>query len=92
MAQGAVSKRNGTWAFRVDCFHPGTGKRRQISRQGFPTKTAAVVALHEIVQSDAQGTVVTRTSIRLREYLEDSRTATPIQGDSGTEERPVTWC
>jgi integrase len=67
-----VFKRNGGWAFRLDAgFQPGTDRRRQISRQGFATRKAAEAALNEAVQKSAQGTIVSRSSTRLRDYLDD---------------------
>jgi hypothetical protein len=65
MARGSVFKRNGGWAFRLDAgFQPGSDRRRQVSRQGFPTTKAAEAALNEAVQKAAQGTVVSRSSTR----------------------------
>ena len=60
------------WAFRVDAgLHPATGKRRQILRQGFPTKKLAEAALGDVVQSVSRSTVVAKSSMRLGEYLEE---------------------
>jgi Arm DNA-binding domain len=42
MARGSVFKRSGGWAFKVDTgFHPESGKRRQLVKQGYRTKRAA---------------------------------------------------
>ncbi len=72
MARGSVYKRSGSWAFRVDGgFHPETGKRRQILRQGFATKKQAEAALGEVLQAAAKNTVVAKSSMRLGEYLEE---------------------
>jgi integrase len=71
VARGSVYKRSGGWAFRVDVgFHPDSGKRRQIRRQGFPTKKQAEAALEELLRSAANNTIVARSSVRLGEYLE----------------------
>jgi integrase len=70
VAAGSVYKRSGGWAFRVDAgFHPETGKRRQVLRQGFPTKKAAQLALNELASASARGQVVTRSTISVKDYL-----------------------
>lgn len=70
MAGGMVYKRSGGWAFRVDAgFHPQSGKRRQVLRQGFATKKAAQEALSEMVNSNTRGTVVARSMINVQDYL-----------------------
>ena len=60
----------GGWAFRVDAgFHPETGKRRQVLRQGFATKKAAQSALNDLASASARGQVVTRSTISVQDYL-----------------------
>ena len=72
MAGGSVYKRSGTWAFRVDAgFHPETGKRRQVLRQGFATKKEAQLALADVIQAAEKNAVVTKSTVRLGEYLEE---------------------
>ncbi len=71
MARGSVFRRSGAWAFRVDAgFHPGTGKRRQVLRQGFATKKAAEAALAEVVHAAQSNTVVAKSTISVGGYLE----------------------
>lgn len=42
-------RRSGGWAFRVDVApDPESGRRQQLSRQGFRTKAQAVAAMHEV--------------------------------------------
>ena len=70
MAGGSVFKRSGGWAFRIDAgFHPETGKRRQVLRQGFATKKAAQAALNDLASASARGQVVTRSTISVKDYL-----------------------
>jgi hypothetical protein len=46
-ARGSVSRRSGGWCFRLDAgIAAVTGRRHQISRQGFATKRDAVAALN----------------------------------------------
>jgi integrase len=72
VARGSVFKRSGAWAFRIDAgFHPETGKRRQVLRQGFATKKAAEAALAEVLQAAQLNTVVAKSTMRLGEYLEE---------------------
>ncbi len=71
MARGSVSKRNGLWCFRIDVgLDPATGKRRQISRQGFTTKRAADAALNEAMSSLATGSMVKRSSETVASFLD----------------------
>jgi integrase len=72
VAGGSVFKRNGKWAFRVDGgFNPQTGRRRQISRQGFDTKKDAQLALAKVVEAVDKNAVVARSTVRLGEYLDE---------------------
>lgn len=72
MAGGSVYKRSGSWAFRVDAgFHPETGKRRQVLRQGFATKKEAQVALSELMQANEKGAVVAKSTTKLGDYLDE---------------------
>jgi len=65
-----VYRKGSGWAFRVDAgFHPETGKRRQVLRQGFPTKKAAQQALSDLIGANARGAVVSRSTITVKEYL-----------------------
>jgi integrase len=48
---GSVKRRSGGWAFRVDIgADPSTGRRCQVSKQGFATKRAAEQAMAEVVR------------------------------------------
>ncbi|MBI4884024.1 MAG: site-specific integrase [Actinobacteria bacterium] len=48
---GSVKRRSGGWAFRVDVgASPATGRRCQVSKQGFATKRAAAQAMAEVVR------------------------------------------
>ena len=72
MAGGSVYKRSGTWAFRVDAgFHPESGKRRQVLRQGFATKKEAQLALADLIQAAEKNSVVAKSTMRLGDYLEE---------------------
>ena len=72
MARGSVFKRSGGWAFKVDTgFHPESGKRRQLVKQGFRTKREAENALTEARKSVIDGTVVANSSMRLDVFLDE---------------------
>src|SRR5262245_55223820 len=72
MARGSVFKKNGSWAYRVDVgTDPLTGRRRQQLRQGFTTRKLAEDALAKHAHSAATGNVVTRSTQKLSEYLDD---------------------
>ncbi len=49
---------HGSWAFVVGVVDPLTGKRRQIHRQGFPTRAAAEDALESIVGKARDGVAI----------------------------------
>jgi integrase len=50
MARGSVTRRSDGWCIRLDVgADPVTGKRRQVSRQGFRTKREAQAALSELL-------------------------------------------
>lgn len=71
MARGAISRRNGQWCFRLDVgIDPATGKRRQISLQGFATKKAADASLHEALSSLATGSMVQRSTETVSSFLD----------------------
>ena len=49
---GSVKRRSGGWAFRVDVgAEPTTGRRCQVSKQGFATKRAAEQAMAEVLRT-----------------------------------------
>jgi integrase len=67
-----VHRKDGGWAYRVDAgAHPETGKRRQVGKQGFTTKRAAEAALAEALGEVNRGTVVSRSQMTVREYLDE---------------------
>ncbi len=50
MARGSVTRRSDGWCIRLDVgVDPETGKRRQISRQGFRTKREAQAVLNDLL-------------------------------------------
>ena len=56
--------------YRVDLGpDPATGKRRQQLRQGFRTKREAEAALEKVLAAVREGTVTTRSSMTVGEYL-----------------------
>lgn len=64
-------KKGRGWAFRVDIGpDPSTGKRRQVLRQGFRTKSEAAAAQAELLVRVAAKQVVTRGAVRVDEYLD----------------------
>lgn len=86
MARGSVFRRSGGWGYRVDAgFQPDTGKRRQMLKQGFATKKEAEVALAEAVRDASRGSVVSKTSVKVDEFLSDWLT------NERSRLRPTTW-
>jgi integrase len=72
MARGSVFRRSGRWAYRVDAgFQPDTGKRRQMLKQGFATKKEAEVALAEAIRDVSRGSAVSKSSIKVDDFLND---------------------
>jgi integrase len=50
MARGSVTRRSDGWCIRLDVgADPATGKRRQVSRQGFRTKREAQAVLNDLM-------------------------------------------
>lgn len=87
MARGSVFRKNGGWAFRVDAgFHAETGKHRQLLRQGFSTKRAAEEALAEAVGVATRGMAVSRSTVKVGEYLDD---CSPPPGPRCDRPRPA---
>ena len=56
--RGHVYRRGETWTYVVDIGHDTTGRRRQTSKGGFPTKKDAQAALNVALTSLQQGTFV----------------------------------
>jgi len=72
MSRGSIFKKDERWAFRVDAgVNPETGKRRQMLRQGFATKRAAEKALAAAQQSVEQGSVVSKSSMKVDAFLDE---------------------
>lgn len=71
MARGSINKRNNSYVYRIDLgVDPATGKRRQISRQGFKNKKAVERALAEHLEQLRSGTHVDQSKMTTAEYLE----------------------
>ena len=67
-----MSRRSGGWCFRLDAGPEAvTGRRRQISRQGFATKREAVAALNTALadMSVTTSKVNAVGGVALRDYL-----------------------
>jgi integrase len=72
MARGSIRRLDGAWGFRIDLGpDPSTGKRRQVSKQGFTTKRDAEAALRELSQSVDRGTLAKRSMRTLGDYLDE---------------------
>lgn len=72
MARGSVYKRNNSYGYRADLGpDPATGRRRQMSKQGFRTKKEAEAALGDLLSSVRAGSAVSRSSVTVGEYLAD---------------------
>ncbi|MEY2451482.1 MAG: hypothetical protein QOD92_1056 [Acidimicrobiaceae bacterium] len=75
MSTTAAPKRDtttGLWGFVVDAgTDPKSGKRRQVRRRGFKTKTDALAELDKIRQSSRDHTYVANTRQTLGDYLDE---------------------
>jgi hypothetical protein len=71
--RGHVYRRGKTWTYIVDVGHDTTGRRRQTSKGGFPTKKEAQAALNVAINSLQQGTYVEPTAITVDQFLEERR-------------------
>jgi len=72
MARGSVRRADSAWGYRVDAgLDPGTGRRRQISKQGFKTKGEAQDALNTVLKGLKDGSTPRRSSATLGEFLDD---------------------
>ena len=70
--RGLCSGRVSVGRSAVDAgYHAGSGKRRQVLKQGFPTKKAAQTALADVVSGNAKGSVVSQSTIRVEVFLKD---------------------
>jgi len=74
MARGSVTRRSDGWCIRLDVgVDPETGKRRQVSRQGFRTKREAQAVLNDLLleRELVRRPVVSVFGPTVGEYLED---------------------
>ena len=86
MARGSVFRRSGGWGYRVDAgFQPETGQRCQSLKQGFATKKEAEIALAEAVRDTSRGNFVSKSSVKVDEFLRDWLT------NERGRLRPSTW-
>ena len=69
--RGHVYRRGETWTYVVDIGHDASGRRRQTSKGGFPTKKDAQAALNVALNSLQQGTFVEPTAITVEHFLRD---------------------
>jgi len=82
--RGHVHKRGSTWGYVVDVGRgPATGKRRQRTKGGFRTRSAAEDALAEVLNEIRSGAVVAPTSVTLEEYLTEWPTTVRPKRASG---------
>ncbi len=67
----ACPKKHGTWSFVFDAGrHPETGKRRQLRKRGFATKSEAETALTKLASEVSNGTVAHDNRQTVETYLE----------------------
>ncbi len=76
---GRVYRKGSGWAFRVDVAAPGAA-RKQVAKQGFPTKRAAQQALDELKVAVGAGTWVAPSRITLAEYADSWIAAQEVRG------------
>lgn len=86
MARGSIRRADSGWGYRVDAgMDPSTGKRRQISKQGFATKREAQESMRDLMRKIDDGVTPRRSQMTLGEYLDDWL---QLQRD---RLRPSTW-
>jgi integrase len=68
MRQGRVFRRGKTWSYIVDVSSPG-GPRRQQTKGGFPTRGAALEALHALQHNVVTGYYAVPSKVTLATYL-----------------------
>lgn len=86
MARGSVRKLDGGWGFRIGLGpDPSTGRRRQVSKQGFRTKKEAENALRDVTSPMRDGIVPLRSGRELGDFLSEWL---ELQAD---RLRPTTW-
>ena len=68
--RGHVQRRGKTWAYWVDIGRdPATGRRRQRTKSGFPTRKEAEQALAEMIRDVGKGTYVGRDPQTVAEWI-----------------------
>lgn len=68
---GTVEQYGKGWRYRAAIgVNPDTGRRRWVSKGGFPTKRAATAALTAVLADADRGVVVERSPLTVSEYLE----------------------
>lgn len=72
MARGSVRRHDNGWGYRVDLGpDPATGRRRQVSKQGFRTKREAEQAAQAVLKAATEGAVTNRSHRTVGEYLDE---------------------
>ncbi len=69
--KGAVRRRGPGWEYYYRELDPGTGRWRQRSKAGFPTRAAATAELRTVLHSMDRGAYVSPTRLTVRAYLEE---------------------
>lgn len=69
--KGSVRRRGSGWEYYHRELDPGTGRWRQRSKGGFPTRAEAVAALRAVLYGMDRGAYVSPTKLTVREYLEE---------------------
>jgi integrase len=84
--KGNVYRRGETWSYRFDLDNdPLTGRRRQASKGGYPTRREAETAMRAAITAAEQGRHAKPSRRTIAEYLEEWLTA--VNGRM----RPSTW-
>ena len=82
----SIRRRGQTWAYWVDVGRDASGKRKQKTKGGFPTKRAAQQAARVVEQTVADGSYVEPTRQTLGQYL-----TTEWLPSIRAHVRPSTW-
>ncbi|WP_062520031.1 tyrosine-type recombinase/integrase [Demequina silvatica] len=61
---------HGSWGYRTSVTDPGTGRRRWITKFGFPTQAKAVTALNKVLRAKDDGALRHDEGMTLAAYLE----------------------
>ena len=72
MARGSVRRADSAWGYRIDAgLDPSSGKRRQLSKQGFRNKRDAETALNAVLKGLEDGSTPRRSTTTLGDFLDD---------------------